>query len=80
MNKDRSRICQHWEKGKERIEGSRLGRCTHGKPVLSNAPFDQFEENCIDCNCPSYEPNASLHGRAPARTVQGVVGSLDGDK
>jgi len=25
-------------------------------------------------------PNAHPHGRAPARTVQGVVGSLDGDK
>lgn len=53
----RDRLCKHWEKGKERIGGYRVGRCLHGNPLLHDGPFDQFEDNCADCNCPHYEPN-----------------------
>lgn len=41
-----------------------------------------FARECIrnSGGDPDAEPNAEAHGRAVARTVQPLVGSLDGDK
>jgi hypothetical protein len=50
--------CAHYEyEGKLKVDGWKMGRCNHGKPLLHNGRFNQFEDAGTNCPCFKPRPN-----------------------
>ena len=65
--------CAHFEyEGKLKVDGWKMGRCNHGKPLLHNGRFNQFDD--AGTNCPCFTPNAPADFAAVAGKVRRDVG------
>ena len=79
--------CRFWESNIDNDNGLEVGICHRHppQPIKGSGKTDTWEGYSqpftteVDW-CGDHTPNAHPHGRAPARTVQGVVGNSGGEQ